>query len=134
MTAETLKEFFKKDQFAALCGLEILEVSPGRAVVRMPVAEQHKNGLGGIHGGALFTLADFAFAVASNSHGTIAVAINASMNFMKSVSSGILLAEAREMSVNPKIGTYMVEIKDEAGNLVAAFQGLVYRKKDPLPL
>ena len=133
MTSQSLHEFFKKDRFAAHAGIELLEVGPGRAVSRMAIADHHKNGLGSVHGGAIFTLADFTFAAACNSHGTVAVAINASINFMKAVSSGILLAEAREVSVNPKLGTYTIDIKDGQGNLIAVFQGLAYRKQDPLP-
>lgn len=133
MTSESLHEFFKKDLFAAHAGIELLEVAPGRAVSRMTIADHHKNGLGSVHGGAIFTLADFTFAAACNSHGTVAVAINASINFMKAVSSGVLTAEAREISVNPKLGTYTIDIKDGQGNLIAVFQGLAYRKKDPLP-
>jgi acyl-CoA thioesterase len=133
MTSETIKAFFKKDHFAAHCGVELLEAAPGRARSRMVIGEHHKNGLGGIQGGAIFTLADLTFAAAVNAHGTIAVAINVSINFMKSVSSGILTAEAREVSVNPKLGTYIVEVRDDQGSLIAVFQGLAYRKKDPLP-
>jgi len=134
MTSENLAQFFKKDVFAARSGIELLEISPGKARARMQVSAHHHNGLGTAHGGALFTLADFAFAAASNSHGSVAVAVNASINFMKAVKEGTLIAEAREASANPRLGTYTVEIRDELGDLVALFQGLAYRKKDPLPL
>jgi len=87
-----------------------------------------------VQGGAVFTLADFAFAAAANAHGTVAVAINVSITFMKAVSTGLLRAEAREVALNPKLGTYTVDVKDERGDLVAVFQGLAYRKKDPLPI
>ena len=133
MSPAALVDFFKQDLFAAHSGIDLLDVSPGRAVARMRVGAQHKNGLGGVHGGAIFTLADFAFAVAANSHGTVAVAVNVSINFMKGVTDGVLVAEAREVSVNPRLGTYLVEIRNEVHDLVAVFQGLAYRKKDPLP-
>jgi acyl-CoA thioesterase len=92
----------------------------------------HLNALKTVQGGAIFTLADFTFAAAANSHGTVAVAINANMTFMKAASTGTLWAEAREISKNFKIGTYTVEVKDDQGDLVAQFQGLAYRKKDKL--
>ncbi len=93
----------------------------------------HLNGLSIAHGGALFTLADFAFALASNSHGTVAVAVNASISIMKATTEGTLWAEAREVSKNHRLGTYTVEIRDDAGDLVALFQGLAYWKSDPIP-
>ena len=55
------------------------------------------------------------------------------MTFMKSVNSGTLTAEARELSYNPKLGAYTIDITDERHNLIAVFQGLAYRKKDPVP-
>ncbi len=131
---EQLKTFFKRDRFAALAGIELVEVSPGYARAVMPVAEEHLNGVDTVQGGAIFTLADLAFAAASNSHGTVAMAINASISFMKAVSSGTLTAEAEEVSFHPKLGSYTVRVTDESGDLVGLFQGMVYRKKTPLAL
>jgi acyl-CoA thioesterase len=78
----------------------------------------------------IFTLADHAFAAAANSHGTIAVAISISITFIKAATSGTLRAEAREVAKNPKLGTYSVEVRDEQNELIAQFQGLVYRKHE----
>ena len=127
---ENVKLCLRNDKFAELCGIELLSVSPGRATARMTLHSHHLNGIGTVQGGAIFTLADFAFAAASNSHGTIAVALNVSITFMKAARAGTLWAEARELSKNFKIGAYSVEIKDDEGDLVAQFQGLAYRKKD----
>lgn len=102
----------------------------GRSKVSMKICEHHLNGVGTVHGGAIFTLADFAFAIAGNSHGKIAVAINTSITFMKAVSTGTLTAEAWEVTKNQKLGTYTAEVKDDAGDVVAIFQGLAYRKRD----
>jgi acyl-CoA thioesterase len=128
-----LETFLKQDRFAAYVNAELLEVAPGYARARMTVLPHHANAVGIVQGGAIFTLADYAFAAASNSHGTVAVAINASITFMKALTSGTLIAEAREVSKNFKLGTYTVEVRDEAGDVVALFQGMVYRKKDPIP-
>jgi acyl-CoA thioesterase len=130
---QNIKDYFKTDQFAAHCNIELLEVAPGYAKAKMPLQPHHWNGMHTVHGGAIFTLADFAFAAAANSHGTVAVAINANITFMKAAVSGTLWAEAREVSKNFKLGSYAVEIKNDQGDLVAQFQGLVYRKKDKLP-
>lgn len=129
-----IKEYFKGDQFAARNNIELLEVSPGRAKAKMTVHPHHWNGLNTVQGGAIFTLADFAFAAAANSHGTVAVAINVNITFMKAIATGTLYAEAREVSKNPKLGSYAVEVRNETGELIAQFQGLAYRKKDPIPL
>jgi acyl-CoA thioesterase len=132
---DTLKRFFNEhDQFARRNGIELVSIAPGRAEARMTVEPHHWNGVNSVQGGAVFTLADFAFAAAANSHGTIAVAVNVSITFMKAVSAGMLRAEAREVALNPRLGTYTVDVKDEQGELVAVFQGLAYRKKDPLPI
>ncbi len=130
---DKIREFFKRDKFAELAGIELLEVSPGKAKARMTIGPQHLNGVDIVHGGAVFTLADLVFAAASNSHGTVAVAINASISYIKACSSGTLVAEGREIACNPKLATYSIDVKNEAGEIIAAFQGMVYRKKDPLP-
>jgi acyl-CoA thioesterase len=128
-----IKDFFKGDQFATRNSIELLEVANGHARAKMTLHSHHLNGLGTVHGGAIFTLADFAFAAACNSHGTLAVALNVSVTFMKAATTGTLWAEARETSKNFKVGSYLVEVKDDQGDLVAQFQGLAYRKKDRLP-
>ncbi len=132
MTGEDILRFFKRDKFAQYNGIELLEAADGHARSSMKVTQDHLNGLGIVHGGAIFTLADFTFAAASNSRGNIAVAINANISFMKSASSGTLYAEAKEIAVNPKLGTYTIDVTNEAGELIAVFQGMVYRKKERL--
>ena len=124
----TTDPFFSKDTWARDAGIELLEVSTGRAKVRMQVEERHKNSHGTVHGGAIFTLADTAFALASNSHGIPAAAINAHISYVKSASGGTLYADAEEFSINPKIATYTVVITDGDGAKIAIFQGMVYRK------
>jgi acyl-CoA thioesterase len=130
----SLQRFFKNDQFAERANIELLSVSPGQARAKITLHPHHLNGYGTVQGGAIFTLADFAFAAASNSHGTVAVAINVSITFMKAAKTGTLWAEAREMSRNFKLGSYTVEVKDDQGELVALFLGLAYRKSEKIPV
>lgn len=132
MEPEEIKEFFKGDNLARYLGIELVDVSRGKAVASMVVKNEHLNGIGTVHGGAIFTLADFAFAVAANSHGRVTVAINVSISYMKAVSSGTLTAVAREVSLNPKIASYTVNICNKEGELIAIFQGLSYRKRDKI--
>ena len=134
LSEEALKRGFKKDRYAELSNIDLLTAGPGRATAKMTLHPHHLNALGTVHGGAIFTLADFTFAVACNSHGTMAVALDVSIVFMKAAITGTLWASALEQSKNFKVGLYIVEIKDDAGDLVAQFQGLAYRKKDKLPL
>lgn len=126
-------EFFREnDHFARHCGIELLDVSPGAAKVRMVVQSFHLNGAKTVHGGALFTLADFAFAVAVNSRGQLALAINTSMSFINPAFNGTLFAQAKEVSSNRRLGVYQVDIHDDQGQLIAQFQGTAYRKNEPL--
>jgi acyl-CoA thioesterase len=125
---ELIKEFFKRDKFAKHCGIELIDVAKGYAKVKMEITSNHLNSLGTVHGGAIFTLADAAFGVAGKSHGTVAVAINANVSFIKAVHNGTLIAEAKETSINPKIATYEAQVTDDKGNLIAIFHGMAYRK------
>ncbi len=125
---KTTDPFFAKDSWAQGAAIELLDVSHGRARVQMKVEERHKNSHGTVHGGAIFTLADTAFALASNSHGVPAAAINAHISYVKSASGGTLYADAEEFSINPKIATYTVTVTDHNGEKIAIFQGMVYRK------
>ncbi len=129
-----LKHIFKSDRYAELSNIELLTAAPGRATAKMTLHPHHLNALKTVQGGAIFTLADFTFAVACNSHGTMAVALDVSIAFMKAATTGTLWAEAREISKNFKVGLYLVDVKDDAGDLVAQFQGMAYRKKDQLPV
>jgi acyl-CoA thioesterase len=133
-TLENIRKCMANDRFAVHCAIELVSVEPGHCRAKMQLSESHWNGLGSAQGGAIFTLADFAFAAAANSHGTVAVAINVNISFMKAVKTGTLWAEAKEISRSFKIANYTVEIKDDQNDLVALFQGMVYRKSDPLPV
>jgi acyl-CoA thioesterase len=132
LETEKIKEFFKGDRLAEYLGIELIDVSKGKAIAKMVVKDEHLNGISTVHGGAIFTLADFTFAVAANSHGRVTVAINANISFMKAVTHGTLTAVAREVSLNPKIASYTVNICNDEGELIAIFQGLAYRKRDKI--
>jgi acyl-CoA thioesterase len=61
------------------------------------------------------------------------MAINVSISYFQAVSTGALIAEATEVSLTPKLATYLVHVHDDKGNSIALFQGTVYRKKESLP-
>jgi acyl-CoA thioesterase len=128
-----IKQFFtKNDKFAEFVGIELLEVSEGKAKARMEIRDHHLNGVKTVHGAAIFALADLVFAVASNSHGTIAMGINVSISYLKAVTQWVLFAEATQVSINPKLATYAINVTDSDNDLVATFQGMVYRKKQAI--
>ena len=130
---DKIKQFFvNKDLFARHVGIELLDVKPGWAKASMKIEPHHFNGANTVHGGAIFTLADFAFAVASNSHGTLAMGINTAVSFVRAATKGTLYAEASEQSMNPKLASYSVLITDDEDAVVAIFQGMVYRKKESI--
>ncbi|MDY6903996.1 MAG: hydroxyphenylacetyl-CoA thioesterase PaaI [Thermodesulfobacteriota bacterium] len=126
---EKINNAATQDRFASEVGIRLLDVSPGYAKAEMTITEKHLNGLELAHGGAIFTLADLAFAAASNSHGVDAVAINITMSYFKAARTGThLTAEAREVSLSRKLGTYNISIINEAGEQIAAMQGTAFRK------
>ncbi len=111
-----------------MCGMVIEEIKPGYARASMTVAEMHLNGFDVCQGGAIFTLADFAFACAGNTRGAKAVSIENSISFLEAVKEGeYLIAEAREISLHKRIAVYDMEVKS-GDLLVAKMSGTVYRK------
>ena len=123
-----LEKILLNDRFAGNNDIKLVSIGKGEAVAELVISEKHLNGVNIIQGGALFTLADFAFAAASNSHGRIAVAANATINFFKGISSGKLVAKAREHSSGKTLATYLVEITDEEGTRIALFSGTAFLK------
>jgi acyl-CoA thioesterase len=130
MVKDGMAGFYNKDLFSQHIGIELLASSTGEARARMEIKDHHLNSMGTVHGAALFALADAVFAVASNSHGNIAMAINAHISFMQAAREGVLIATGREISLGPKLASYKIDITAEQGALIATFQGMVYRKKE----
>jgi len=130
---KNIQKFFSaEDMFARHTGIVLLDMGPGWATASMKIEPFHYNGAKTVHGGAIFTLADFAFAVASNSHGTLSMGINTSVSFIKAATKGTLYAEAREQALNPRLASYSVRITDDVQAVVAIFQGMVYRKNESI--
>jgi len=129
--------FFKqveKEPFAQKFGIKLVEIDAGYSKVEMKFTPDMENILGMAHGGAIFALIDEAFETASNSHGTIAVALNMNITYVSSPSSGSkLIAEAREFSRTQKTASYDIKVFDNQNNLIASCQALVYRRETPLP-
>jgi acyl-CoA thioesterase len=129
----TIRDFLQGDSFAQLAGIELLEVGNGYARARMEIKPAHLNGGGVCQGGAIFTLADLAFAAATNSHARLTLSINSSIHFFRPESKGFLYAEAREIFNHRRLSCCEVSITNEDGLPVAAFSGTGYRKDTELP-
>jgi acyl-CoA thioesterase len=123
-----------EEPFAKKFGLRLIEVREGYAKVEMIFSSDLENMFGMAHGGAVFALIDEAFEVASNSHGTMAVALNMNINYLASPAKGSkLTAEAKEINKTKKTAAYDITVTDDKNNLIAACQALVYRMEKPLP-
>ena len=122
---------FRQDPYADLLGMELLEVRPGYSLMSMVVREDMVNFHGIPHGGAIFSLADSAFAAASNSHGQTSVALNIEISYVRMVVPGTkLIAEATEEYLGQRTALYHITVSTDEGDLVASCHGVVYRKKE----
>ena len=125
---EKYKDFFRADRFAANAGVELLDVKTGYAKARMLVTPEHMNAGGVCQGGALFTLADLAFAAVANSHDALTLSINANITFLRSVNEGYVYAEAVEIFNHHRIPFIEVRLLDESGELIGIMTSSGYRK------
>jgi acyl-CoA thioesterase len=119
----------ERDQFARYLGIELIELRVGYCRVEMQLAPHMVNGLNMPHGGVIFSLADFAFAAACNSHGRAAVALSMDIHFIASPAPGSrLFAEAEEIHCGNRTGLYRMTVTDEQHKLIAELHGMAYRK------
>ncbi len=133
-TYSLLKAMAAREPFANLMDIKVLEITEGHARVQAKVKEEMLNIHGITHGGALFGLVDEAFELASNSHGTVALALNMNITFFAPTNPGdVLTAEAKEIFRSNHTATYQIDVIADKGKRVASCQGIVYRKKDHLP-
>ena len=115
------------DYFRELLGIQVLDVKDGYAKMSMKITKNHTNFLGATHGGAIFALADCAFAEAVNFENKRAVAVQVSINFLKPSSEGdILIAETAKISEGKTFALYNITIRKENA-IVALFSGLAYK-------
>jgi acyl-CoA thioesterase len=130
--AALARRLLARDRWAAAAGAKLVEIREGYARARLRLAPVHLNGVGVAQGGAVFTLADFAFAAASNSHGTVAVALDTSITFARAAVRGVLTTEAREDSLSRRVSVCSVRVTDERGQVVALFRGTAFRKDEEI--
>jgi acyl-CoA thioesterase len=116
------------DQFSQWLGIEIVEVSEGYCKAKMKLREEMINGLGVVHGGIAFSLADSAFAFACNNRNNLSLALDTSMNFTKPLLPGDeLVAEAKELHNGKSTGVYLVTLYNQNNMQVGLFKGTCFR-------
>lgn len=121
------------DQFSQWLGIEVLEIKEGYSKIKMIVREEMINGLGIVHGGIAFSLADSSFAFACNNRNNLSVALDTSINFLKPVHvNDILIAEAKEIHNGKSTGLYQVTITNQHQHDVAIFKGTCFRTQKNL--
>jgi acyl-CoA thioesterase len=126
---DQLMEWSRAEPFGRLLGMEVVEVGPGRSMVRMRVRPELENIFGTTHGGALFSLIDEAFQLACNSHGVLSVALNVNITFLAAPKAEAFLeARATETHKTRRTASYLCEVRElEEDKLVATAQALAYR-------
>lgn len=125
---EVVNKMYDGDAFSQWLGIERIEDGEGLSKLRMTVREEMTNGFGIAHGGISYSLADSALAFASNSYGIQSVSIETSISHTKPIKVGdIITAEATEKSKSTKIAVYDIPVKNQNGEVVALFKGMVYR-------
>ena len=131
LASRVVERMLAADAFSRWLGLEVVEIAPRAATLRMVVRDEMLNGFGVCHGGVPFSLADSALAFASNTHGRVTMSIENAIGYPASARAGdVLRASAREESANGPLAFYRVDVTREAdGAAIAHFRGTVYRTK-----
>ncbi|MGA0231892.1 MAG: hydroxyphenylacetyl-CoA thioesterase PaaI [Saprospiraceae bacterium] len=128
---DIVKAMYDNDDFSQWLGIRFLDVRAGYCSIEMTVRKEMSNGFDVAHGGISFSLADSAFAFASNSRGKKAVSIETNISHTRPVFTGdTLKAEASEMNLSNTLAIYEVRVSNQEGKTVALFKGTVYRKEE----
>ena len=126
---EDFKERVRKDPFGRFLGIKVDKIESGYARAHLRVRKEFQNFSGYIHGGLIFSLADQAFAAASNSLERLALGLQMSINYLSPAVVGDgLIAEAHQIHSGKKISVYRIKVKNSSGKLIADCQGTVYQK------
>ena len=138
MDANVKKAIFqavKKESFAIALNMKLIDLNLGQSIVEMTYDQESMSNIyDRAHGGAIFALIDEAFETASQTHGTIAVALNVNIQYIASPKPGKRLrANAKEISGTRKTASYEIKVKDQDGQLIALCQALAYRTGKPIP-
>jgi len=126
---QVFDQMYDNDAFSQWLGISLVSIDKGTCTIKMKVRDEMLNGFEILHGGVAFSLADSAFAFASNSHNRLSVSLNSQMYYGKSVKSGqVLFATAKELRLGHRTADYSVEVSSAEGEVYYRFSGQVYRK------
>jgi acyl-CoA thioesterase len=129
LSLDEVREFFAHDRFATeACGCTVLEASHGHAVCAFDIEPVHRNAQGSIMGGAIFTLADFALAVACNMGENPTVAVSNTIEFFSVAKGSRLIATADADKSGRSMGFYTVDVADDLGTKVARMTATCFRR------
>lgn len=133
LAKDVVSHMMNNDFFSQWLGIEVLDIKEGYSKVKMTVRKEMVNGFGIVHGGIPFSLGDSAFAFACNNRNNLSVALDTSINFVKSVHvDDVLTAEAKEIHNGRSTGLYHISITNQHEHVVAIFKGLCFRTNNPL--
>lgn len=119
MNMDKLKEFFKGDTLAQTMGISIDEASFEKTICWVAVSKDFLNAKGSVHGGTIYSLADFTFAVASNLGGRVCVTLDANITYFRPPANNKLVATAVLISSTKHTCNYNISICDGMGGQVA---------------
>ncbi|MEP6927869.1 MAG: hydroxyphenylacetyl-CoA thioesterase PaaI [Ginsengibacter sp.] len=128
-----VEKMMREDLFSQWLGIQIIEIKEGYSKIKMTVRSEMMNGLGVVHGGIAFSLADSSFAFACNGRNNLSLALDTSINFLKPVHvNDELFAEAKEIHNGKSTGLYQVTITNQRNHTVALFKGTCFRTNKKL--
>jgi len=132
---EAIYRAVQQEPFAQALNMELVVLEHGYSAVEMTYEPAAMDNIyARAHGGAIFALIDEAFETASQTHGTIAVALNVNVNYISSPPPGVRLrAEAREVSRTKKTATYDIKVTDQDGGVIATCHALAFCTGKPIP-
>ena len=126
---DDIRSFFAGDLFATkACGCHIIEASRGHAVTELELADVHRNAMGNVMGGAIFTLADFALAVACNVGEEPSVAVSNTIEYLAPARGGRLTATCNADKSGRNLGFYTIDVCDELNTHVARMTATCFRR------
>ena len=128
-TIDDARDYFSKDRFATENGIALDEVDATHAAASLTVDSRHKNAFGGVMGGAIFTLADFAFAALTNDRERVTVAQQVSINYFAQPKGARLVATARYRKDGRNSCVVNVDVVDDSGREIAQFVGTGFKLK-----
>ena len=127
-TLEEIEAVFANDRFATeAAGCRVVSGEHGRAVCSMELADVHRNAMGNVMGGAIFTLADFALAICCNIGEEPTVSVDSSISFFRSTQGAALTATAVCDKPGRHLGFSTVTVEDDLGKQIAKMTATCYR-------